>query len=118
MKCIGILFFLLTLGSGVSGQDRQWFDSELDTEVRIEALLEAMTLDEKISQMIMNSAAVDRLGVDAYDWWSEALHGVARSGRATVFPQAIGIAATFDPALLQPAGHRLPLYPRHVWCAA
>ncbi|MCK4922393.1 MAG: glycoside hydrolase family 3 C-terminal domain-containing protein [Bacteroidales bacterium] len=104
MKCISVLFFLMIVVSGVSGQDRKWFDSDLDTEIRIEALLEAMTLEEKISQMIMNSAAVDRLGVDAYDWWSEALHGVARSGRATVFPQAIGIAATFDPALLQKIG--------------
>ena len=71
---------------------------------RISSLIDAMTLEEKISQTVNNSAAIDRLGVDAYDWWSEALHGVARSGRATVFPQAIGMAATFDPDLLEKIG--------------
>jgi beta-glucosidase len=62
-------------------------------------LLGAMTLSEKISQLGYNSPAVDRLGIPAYVWWNEALHGVARGGEATVFPQAIGLGATFDPAL-------------------
>ena len=55
-----------------------------------------MTLDEKIAQMCYEAPAIERLGVPAYDWWNECLHGVARSGPATVFPQAIGMAATFD----------------------
>jgi len=59
-----------------------------------------MTLEEKISQMVYNSPAIDRLGISPYNWWSECLHGVARSGRATVFPQAIGLAATFDTNLI------------------
>jgi len=59
-----------------------------------------MTLEEKCSQMLYDSPAIDRLGIPAYNWWSEALHGVARMGRATVFPQPIGMAATFDTSLI------------------
>ena len=59
-----------------------------------------MTLDEKVSQMNDVAAAIPRLGVPEYNWWNEALHGVARSGLATVFPQAIGMAATFDAPLM------------------
>jgi beta-glucosidase len=59
-----------------------------------------MTLEEKVSQMRNHAAAIPRLNVPEYDWWSEALHGVARSGYATVFPQAIGMAATFDTTLI------------------
>ena len=55
-----------------------------------------MTLEEKVSQTLHYAAAIDRLGIKAYNWWNEALHGVARAGQATVFPQAIGLAATFD----------------------
>ena len=59
-----------------------------------------MTVDEKISQLMNAAPAIPRLDVPAYEWWNECLHGVARSGAATVFPQAIGMAATFDPALM------------------
>jgi beta-glucosidase len=71
---------------------------------RVKDLLSHMTLAEKISQMRNACAAIPRLGIPAYDYWSEALHGVARNGRATVFPQAIGMAATWDPALIQRVG--------------
>ncbi len=67
---------------------------------RAAALVAKMTVAEKISQLVNASEAVDRLGVHAYNWWNEALHGVARAGTATVFPQAIGMAASFDAALL------------------
>ena len=69
-------------------------------ESRVDDLLSQMTLEDKISQMTHESAAIPRLDVPAYNWWSEALHGVARAGEATVFPQAIGLAATFDEDLL------------------
>jgi beta-glucosidase len=59
-----------------------------------------MTLEEKVSQMLYNSPAIERLGVPEYNWWNECLHGVGRAGRATVFPQAIGMAATFDEDLI------------------
>ncbi len=60
-------------------------------------LVNKMTVDEAISQLLYNSPAIKRLGINEYNWWNEALHGVARAGTATVFPQAIGLAATFDP---------------------
>lgn len=64
-------------------------------------LVSQMTLEEKVSQTLHYAAAIDRLGVKAYNWWNEALHGVARAGQATVFPQAIGLAATFDEDLME-----------------
>ena len=73
---------------------------KLSTEQRVDDLVSRMTLEEKTSEMINTSAAVPRLNVPAYDWWSEGLHGVARSGYATLFPQAIGMAATWDAPLL------------------
>jgi beta-glucosidase len=67
---------------------------------RTDEFIEKMTLEEKVFQMIHNSAPVKRLGIRAYVWWNEALHGVARAGVATVFPQAIGMSAAFDDHLL------------------
>ena len=64
-------------------------------------LVSQMTLEEKVSQTLHYAAAIDRLGIKAYNWWNEALHGVARAGQATVFPQAIGLAATFDEELME-----------------
>lgn len=63
---------------------------------RAEELVAQMTLEEKVFQTLHGAPAVDRLGIKAYNWWNEALHGIARAGVATVFPQAIGLAATFD----------------------
>ena len=71
---------------------------------KAEALVAQMTLEEKTSQLRYCSPAIERLGVPAYNWWNEALHGVARGGTATSFPQAIGLAATFDDALLEKLG--------------
>lgn len=70
-------------------------------EERVNDLLSRLTLKEKISLMTNQACGVPRLGIPAYDYWSEALHGVARSGLATVFPQAIGLGATWDPALVK-----------------
>lgn len=68
---------------------------------RAEELVSKMTLEEKASQLRYDSPAIPRLGIPAYNWWNEALHGVARAGVATSFPQAIGMGATFDPELLK-----------------
>lgn len=73
-------------------------------ERRAKALVAQMTAEEKVSQMLYESPAIPRLKLPAYNWWNEALHGVARAGLATVFPQAIGLAATFDPALVEEIG--------------
>src|SRR3984885_4599001 len=67
---------------------------------RVDDLVSRMTTEEKITQMVNTSPAIPRLGVPAYDWWSEGLHGIARSGYATMFPQAIGMAATWDTDLV------------------
>ncbi len=76
-------------------------DPSSPLEQRVRDLVSRMTLNEKIGQMQNHAAAIPRLGVQEYDWWSEALHGVARTGYATVFPQAIGMAATWDPRLIR-----------------
>jgi beta-glucosidase len=74
-------------------------DPSLPVEKRVDDLVSRMTLEEKVSQMMNAAPAIPRLGVPEYDWWNEALHGVAFSGVATVFPQAIGLGATFDQRL-------------------
>lgn len=71
---------------------------------RAEKLVRQMTVEERASQLRYDAPAIERLGVPAYNWWGEALHGVARAGVATSFPQAIGMAATFDPELVHRAG--------------
>ncbi|MGA2137029.1 MAG: glycoside hydrolase family 3 C-terminal domain-containing protein [Bryobacteraceae bacterium] len=75
-------------------------DPSQPLEKRVDDLLARMTLEERASQLLSASPAIDRLGVPAYDWWNECLHGVARAGRATVFPETIGVAATWDTDLL------------------
>lgn len=67
---------------------------------RVEELIDRLSLEEKASLMLYDSPAVERLGIPACNWWNEALHGVARAGKATVFPQVIGLAATFDEDLV------------------
>lgn len=76
-------------------------DPSLPIEKRVADLVSRMTLEEKVSQMMNAAAAIERLGIPEYEWWNEALHGVARSGYATVFPQAIGLAATWDKKLMR-----------------
>ena len=79
-------------------------NANLPIEQRVDDLVSRMTLDEKVTQTINTSAAIPRLNVPAYDWWNEGLHGVARSGDATMFPQAIGMAATWDTDLIGQVG--------------
>ena len=85
-----------TLAGGEAFRDAQRAAAE-----RAADLVGRMTRAEKIAQLMTDAPAIPRLGVPAYDWWNEALHGVARAGTATVFPQAIGLAASFDTALLR-----------------
>jgi beta-glucosidase len=73
----------------------------MDREARINELISKMTPEEKVSQLSYTSAAVQRLGIPEYNWWNECLHGVARAGIATVFPQAIALAATFDDGFIE-----------------
>ncbi len=76
----------------------------LSIQERAEALTDAMTVEEQASQLRYDAPAVERLGIPAYNWWNEGLHGLARSGVATMFPQAIGLGAMFSPELTEKAG--------------
>lgn len=75
--------------------------SSYDVRKEAAALVARMTLEEKVSQMLHGASAVQRLNIPSYNWWNEALHGIARAGTATMFPQAIALAATFDPEFLR-----------------
>ena len=77
-----------------------YLNPDLDFESRARDLVSRMSVEEKVSQLTNQAAEIPRLGVPAYEWWNECLHGVARAGVATVFPQAIGLAATFDEPLI------------------
>jgi beta-glucosidase len=81
-----------------------WLDPQHAPDARAAALVARMTLEEKAAQLGNAAPAIARLGVPAYNWWNEGLHGVARAGYATVFPQAVGMAATWHPALMREAG--------------
>lgn len=81
----------------------KYLDKSLCAEERAEALVDAMTTEEQAAQLRYDAPAVKRLGIPAYNWWNEGLHGLARSGVATVFPQAVGLAAMFDTGLVQRA---------------
>ena len=116
-RCLGAIafflsFFLLLNASPVAAQSASnaagsaatprppYLDPSLPVDQRVNDLVSRMTLEEKASQMQDVARAIPRLDIPAYNWWNEALHGVARSGHATVFPQAIGLAATWDTDLI------------------
>lgn len=80
--------------------DKRYLDTALPVDERVEILVSQMTLTEKICQTLYTSPSISRLGVPQYNWWNEALHGVARAGTATVFPQSIGMAASFNESLM------------------
>ena len=98
MKRLTTLLALCALAVTLSAQPYK--DRSLPPEERAKDLVSRLTLEEKASVAMHHSAAVPALGIKAYNWWSEALHGVARNGAATVFPQPIGMAASFDEPLL------------------
>ncbi|MBN2806245.1 MAG: glucan 1,4-alpha-glucosidase, partial [Prolixibacteraceae bacterium] len=95
---LALMFTASFVLKGFSQNDEKpvYQDTSKDFENRALDLVSRMTLEEKISQIGNSSAAIPRLGINEYDWWNECLHGVARAGVATVFPQAIGMAASFD----------------------
>ncbi|MCF7568821.1 glycoside hydrolase family 3 C-terminal domain-containing protein [Sabulilitoribacter arenilitoris] len=98
---INYLLFLVFLGLAWNINAQHVFnDPEVETEQRIEDLIQRLTLEEKVSLMVHESKGIERLGIPPYNWWNECLHGIARAGKATVFPQAIGLAATFDTHLI------------------
>ena len=104
------LLFVCFTGGRLYGQGTAalssavYLNPSLSPEVRAADLVSRMTLEEKVLQTLNTAPAIPRLSVPAYDYRNEGLHGVARSGYATLFPQAMGMAATWDPALLQSGG--------------
>jgi beta-glucosidase len=102
LVALAALFALLPFGAKAEAPaDLPFRNPDLPLEQRVEDLVSRLTLEEKVSLLIERAAPVERLGIPAFPWWNEALHGVARTGRATVFPQAIALAATWDPALMR-----------------
>jgi beta-glucosidase len=107
-----LTFVLCLIGSGSLTTTQEirpdpraaYLNPALPREERVNDLISRMTLEEKVSQMMNAAPAIPRLGIPQYDWWNEALHGVAFSGVATVFPQSIGLGATFDPQLVNRVG--------------
>lgn len=89
--CLGVAF-----NTAVRSQVLPYQNPKLEAKERAQDLLECLTLDEKVALMVHTSPAVERLGIRPYNWWSEALHGVARNGTATVFPITMGMASSFD----------------------
>ncbi len=96
-----VICMVTTLPSAVGAEIAPYQDATLSHEERARDLVDRMTIKEKISQMVNAANGIPRLGVPEYNWWNEALHGLARAGKATTFPQAIGLGATFDPALIE-----------------
>lgn len=105
MRKIVLLLMGVSLALGGVAQTYPFRNPELPLEVRVKDLISRLTLHEKVQLMKHESPAIPRLGIPAYNWWNEALHGVARTDeKVTVFPQAIGMAATFDPEALRMMG--------------
>src|SRR5512147_2134496 len=103
IRRIVLIFQIFLLGLPMMSQqtfEYPYQNPALSVETRVNDLVGRMTVEEKISQMMNTAPAIDRLGIPAYDWWNECLHGVGRAGLATVFPQAIGLGATWDEDLI------------------
>jgi len=96
------LLFLLLASALSNAQDKYIYkDPSQPIDARVKDLVTRLTIEEKVSLLGYQSKSVPRLGIPAYNWWNEALHGVARAGEATIFPQAIGMGATFNDSLLK-----------------
>ncbi len=98
---VAVVFLLILIAARAqTAQPVVYLDPSQPIEARVDDLVGRMTLEEKASQLVNQARAIPRLQIPAYNWWSEALHGVANAGTATVFPEPIGLAATFDVPLI------------------
>ncbi|MEZ4883911.1 MAG: glycoside hydrolase family 3 N-terminal domain-containing protein [Chitinophagales bacterium] len=109
-----LLLVLLLCSISIFAQEyeHKFQNPNLSIEERTEDLISKLTLEEKVKQLMHGAAAVERLDIPEYGWWNECLHGIARNGRATVFPQAIGMAATFDTSLMYRVGRAISMEAR------
>ncbi len=106
-----LLLVLTLLVLKISAQEKTYdfWNEKLPIDNRVDALISELSLEEKVSQLMYEAPAIPRLGIPHYSWWNECLHGIARNGKATVFPQAIGMAATFDTDLMQRIGEAIAI---------
>ena len=95
-----VLLVAIVCGTNVCAQQFPWQDTSSSLDDRVEWLINNLTLDEKLSLMVHQNPAIERVDLKPYSWWNEALHGVGRAGLATVYPMPIAMAATFDPELV------------------
>ncbi len=110
MRLYAIVALVLATSMSFAQEQRPIFlDSNKTISDRVEDLVSQLTLDEKAGQLMFEAPAIPRLSIPHYSWWNECLHGIARNGRATVFPQAIGMAATFDVDLMHRIGTAIAL---------
>ena len=98
MAAIGLILIVFHTAKA---QQYPWQDTTRSLDSRVEWLIKNLTLDEKLSLMVHQNPAIPRVGLPAYSWWNEALHGVGRAGEATVYPMPIAMAATFDPSMIR-----------------
>lgn len=103
-KYLAFLFLLSSIYLKAQDTNYRFLQKELSISERVDDLISQMTLEEKVAQLMFESPAIPRLGIPHYSWWNECLHGIARNGKATVFPQAIGMAASFDVDLMNRIG--------------
>ena len=94
------LVLILVRASAQTAGGPVYLDPSQPINVRVDDLIKRMTLEQKATQLVNQARAIPDLKVPNYDWWSEALHGVANAGTATVFPEPVGLAATFDDSLI------------------
>jgi beta-glucosidase len=106
---LAVFFFVSTATAQTTCSSRQ---TQQQIDARIDSLIAKMSLPERIAQLQDRAPAIPRLGLPAYNWWNEGLHGIARNGDATVFPQAIGLAATWDESLLHEVGETVSVEAR------
>jgi beta-glucosidase len=97
---LGLVILIFAFPAKSQDINFEFLNTDLPMEDRVDILVSQMTLEEKISQMVYTAPAIERLQVPEYNWWNESLHGVARAGYATVFPQSITIAASWDKDLM------------------
>ncbi len=108
------VFCTLSLCSTIGwAQQYPWQDTTQSLDERVEWLINNLTLDEKLSLMVHQNPAIERVGLPAYSWWNEALHGVGRAGEATVYPMPIALAATFDPGVARMVFRNIGVEARH-----
>ncbi|MBP5678036.1 MAG: glycosyl hydrolase, partial [Bacteroidales bacterium] len=101
IRNIVFIALIITPFLNLKAQSGSWRDTSLTIDRRVDILIDQLTLDEKLSLMVHQNPAIERVGLPAYSWWNEALHGVGRAGIATVYPMPIALAATFDPVQVQ-----------------